>query len=117
MRNAVSVDIGMPPARGRRAGVLKGQVDERGQRQATDRTERRDDHPAPVAQLADGDLAADLQADDEEEHRHRGVVDHVLQVQAHRPAAHPHGDLGAPELRVPGGPDVGPHQRGHRGDQ
>ena len=39
---------------------------------------------APVAQLADHELALDLHADDEEEERHQQVVDHVAEVLVER---------------------------------
>ena len=42
---------------------------------------------APVAQLADDELALDLQPDDEEEQRHQPVVDPVPEVEVERPRA------------------------------
>ena len=106
-----------PPVR-RRAGVVDQQVDADRQQHPADRTARRDGGAAPVAQLAGGHLAADLQAQHEEEHRHRRVVDHVLQVEVESLLADQDLDRRLPEREVARRPGrVRPDQGGQRGGQ
>ena len=65
-----------------RVGVLTGRVeqqeDARGYRESGDRGDDGHRRPGPVGELADGELARHLQADDEEEERHEAVVDQML---------------------------------------
>jgi hypothetical protein len=72
--------------------------------------------PAGVAKLADDQLAFDLQAHHEEEHRHQAVVDPVLKVFADLQAAGADRQGGMPQVVVGiRKRAVGPHQRDHRG--
>ena len=51
-------------------GLVEQQEDHGGQDQTRDRGDHRHRGPGPVGELADGELAGDLEADDEEEERH-----------------------------------------------
>ena len=54
-------------------------VDQRRDHHAAERADGRQGGALPAGELADQELALDLQADDEEEHRHQHVVDPVRQ--------------------------------------
>jgi hypothetical protein len=72
---------------------------------------------ATVAQLAPGELALDLQPDDEEEQRHQAVVDPVLQVLVNPGDVHvggPEREVGVTRGRV--GPDDGHDGGGEQHD-
>ena len=69
-----------------------------------------------VAQLADGPLAFDLQADDEEEDGHQPVVDDVVEVLGEMERPDRDVDRCRPQRLVAGAPRrVRPHQRHRRG--
>ena len=107
--NAMSVAAGIAqPAAPAPPAVTSDEQRDR-QHHAADRGDRRQRGGAPVAQLADDQLALDLEPDDEEEHRHQPVVDPVVQVQ--RP------ELAMPERLVAVTPAVRPRQRDERADQ
>ena len=69
------------PAGTGRAGAVDRQVDRGRDEQPAERAERRGRDVPAVAQLPDADLAGDLEADDQEEQRHGGVVDPVPEVE------------------------------------
>ena len=117
---AMSVAIGIPQP-GASAGPLvhhERHVDE-----------GRDDHPAECGhrrkgrlldgvQLADDQLALDLETDDEEEDRHQAVVDEVLQRLVEVETADRDRDVRFPELEVRVTPRrVRPDERGDRGGE
>jgi hypothetical protein len=77
-----------PAARGRAAGV-EAQVQQRRHDHATKRGHRGDGRHLPVAQLAQLQLAADLQPHHQKEQRHQAVVDPLAQIL---------GQLGFPHL-------------------
>ena len=54
-------------------------------------------HPAPLAQLADVELAPRLEADDEEEERHQPAVHPVAQVERDTRAAEPDRQMRLPD--------------------
>ena len=66
--------------RGRAAGV-EGQVDRDRHRHAADPGQQRQREPPPLAQLAQVELPARLEPDDEEEERHQAAVHPVAQIQ------------------------------------
>ncbi len=70
---------GAPAARTRATGVER-QVDRDGHRHAANRRKHRDRQTAPLAQLAQIELALCLEANDEEEERHQPFVDPVAQA-------------------------------------
>ena len=83
--------------------------------------DRRDDRQHRFAanrELADEQLALDLEPDDKEEERHEQVVDPVHQRLAELPGAHEEPDLGVPE-RIVRAPErgVGEHERDDRRDE
>ena len=86
--NAVSVDIAMPqPCADERAGV-EGQVDrDRAPPSRRAPASERQREPPPLAQLAEVELAARLEPDDEEEERHQPAVHPVAQVERDARAA------------------------------
>ena len=67
---------------------------------AAERGEDRQRRRARMAQVADDQLALDLERDDEEEDRHQPVVDPVLEVLRDREVAEAERQLGGPELDV-----------------
>jgi hypothetical protein len=73
----------------------------------------------PAGELADQELALDLEADDEEEHRHQAVVDPVGEREAEARAADRDPRLDVLHAPVEPGPGrVGPGEGGQRrGDQ
>jgi hypothetical protein len=58
-----------------RIGAVDGGIDQRRHHHATQRRHGRQNGLAPVGQFTDHEFALDLQADEEEEHRHPQVVD------------------------------------------
>jgi hypothetical protein len=56
------------------------QREQGGNHDPADAREHRQDHPATVGELSDGEVPAHLPADDEEEDRHETVVDPVAKV-------------------------------------
>ena len=72
--NAMSVATGMPQPLRAGVAVVDGGEDERRHQHAAERGERRQGGGPRVAQLAQEQLALDLQAGQEEEQRHGGVV-------------------------------------------
>ena len=104
-----------PPTAFGSAGV-EGEVDQCGHDHAAEGGHRRQRGLAAVAQLADGPLAFDLQADDEEEDGHQPVVDDAVEVLGEM--ERPDGDVDRrrPQRLVAGAPRrVRPHQRHRRG--
>ena len=103
------------PAVGARSAVHDREVDECGDGHATGSGGDWSDGPAPRTQLADGDLATDLEADEDEERHHRRVVDPVPQRQVEaeggRDRWHPHPHRCIRRCR-PVGPDQRDHGRG-----
>ena len=61
---------------------------------------QRQHEPAAVAQVAEVELAARLQPDDQEEQRHQAAVDPLPQVQAEHVVAEPDRTVGPPEIVV-----------------
>ena len=94
MRNAVSVEITTPHAcafspdalnnRKMTAGTVRPAI-------AATTGHRR---PGAIGELADGELARDLEADDEEEERHQAVVDQMLDRQFEGVVAEREADMG-----------------------
>jgi hypothetical protein len=73
---------------------------------------------AAVAVLADGQLARDLQSDEQEEQRHQQVVHPVPQRLRQSRVAELEGQRRLPEVLVAAGPRaVRPEQRDHRREQ
>ena len=108
---------GAPAVRRWLSGVDR-QVDEHRHGEAAERGQHRDRHAAPVAQLAQVELALGLEPDDQEEQRHEALVDPVAQVERERVVADPDREVGRPERLVglpPG--QVRPDQRGDRRGQ
>jgi hypothetical protein len=96
------------------AAGVDHQVGDGGEGHAADRGHRWDRQPAPLAQLAEVELALGLEPDLEEEQRHQPLVDPAAQVggqlvvaEGDRQARRPHVVIGAA--------DVGPHERHQRG--
>ena len=111
--NAMSVAIGMPhPAQ--RLGVAGPEGDDHEDRRRNDhaagRGEDREQGDSSLAELADRQLALDLQADDEEEQGHQPVDDEVFERERRRPVADRETDVPMPEVVVGVGRDVGPEQ-------
>ena len=94
----MSVAIGMPqPARPAPPSVERD-VDDRRHDHAADRRDDRQHRLARLGQLADDDLALDLEPDDEEEERHQPVVDPVLERLRERPVPDLDTDLDVEQL-------------------
>ena len=91
-----------PPTLRRVARRVHGQVDGRRHQDPRAGRERRDPQPHLVGQLAHRHLAAQLEADDEEEEDHQPVVDPVAQVLGDAVVAEADRQLGRPELVVAG---------------
>ena len=92
----------MPQPRAAVAAGVDREVEQRGHDHPGQRGDGRDRGRAPVAQLAQRQLAPDLQPDDEEEEHHQAVVDPVAQVLA---------DRGVAERRPPAPCSTGPRRR------
>ena len=117
--NAMSVATGMPQPFAPGAAVVDEREDEGGHQHPAQRGERRQGGGTRVAELAEEELALDLEPGEEEEQRHRGVVHPAPQreVEVHR-AAERHTEGGVPELLVAVAPSrVGPDEGGDRGHQ
>ena len=69
-----------PPVRRRTAGIER-EVDRDRAAMPAERREHRQREPAPLAQLAEVELAPRLEADDEEEERHQAAVHPVAKVE------------------------------------
>ncbi len=111
----VAADDDAPPVGRLPAGVHR-QVEQGRQHQPADAGEHGQDEAAPLGELADGEVAAHLEADDEEEQRHQAVVDPVAEVHRQLRAAEADGELGVPELLVgPRPPRVRPEEGQDRG--
>ena len=102
-----------PAVSGRAAGV-DGQVDDDGDDQPAQAGRDGQRQPGPLAQFAHVELAAGLQAEDEEEERHQPAVDPLAQVQRHPGIDEPDRQPGAPDGLIRRRADVHPDQRGHR---
>ena len=106
------------PAGAGRPGRVEREVHRGGDDETAEGAQCRRRQVAAVAEFAGGDLAGDLQADHEEEQRHRGVVDPVLEVEGEREVAHADRGGSGPERLVGAGPGgVGPRQRRQRGGE
>src|SRR5436190_7914537 len=70
-----------------------------------------------IAQLSEVELAARLEADDEEEDRHQAVVDPVAQVSRQGVGPETQREVRGPDAVVGRGGDVRPHERGNRGGE
>ena len=106
-----------PPAAGRVAAAVEGQVDRDRQRHAAERRQHRQGEAAALAQLADVELAPHLEPDDEEEERHQAAVHPVAQALRDARAAEPDRELRPPDAVVGGEVDVGPDQRRDSGGE
>ena len=106
------------PARCPRTSHVEREVDDRGQDGAADGRHDGQHRRAGLAQLAQHQLALDLEPDHEEEHHHQAVVDHVVQGHLERLVAHDDADVRLPQ-GVPGVAHgrVGEQQRHDRGSQ
>ena len=105
----------MPHPRAFRSTGVEGEVDQCGHDHAAEGGHRRQGGLAAIAQLADGPLAFDLQADDEEEDRHQPVVDDVVEVLGEMERPDRDVDRRRPQRLVAGAPRrVRPHQRHRR---
>ena len=95
------------------------EVQERRDDHAADRRDHRQRRLPPVAQLAEDQLALDLEPDDEEEDRHQPVVDPVPQVELELRSARAGSPSGVCQsgvvARLPR--RVGPHERDRRGHE
>ena len=99
------------PSVGRGMTGVDGQVDRDRDGHAAEGGENRQRQPAPLAQLADVELAPHLEPDDEEEECHQAAVDPIAQALGDPRVADP-GSRGACARRLVGGEvDVGPGQR------
>ena len=108
---------GSPAVRRRMAGVER-EVDRDGHDHAADPGEQRQREAAALAQLAHVELAARLEADDEEEERHQPVVDPVPHVLRQAGAADADRQVRRPEVLVGRRVDVDPDERrDRRGEQ
>ena len=116
---AMSVATGMPQPREPAPPALTSGEDEGRDHHAAQRGERRERRGAGVAQLAEEQLALDLQAGQQEEQGHRGVVDPAPQGEVEiDEVAQPDLQLRRPQ-RLVAGPQtgVGPDQGGDGRDQ
>ena len=80
---------------------VHGEVDQRRDDHAARRRDPGQDPPWPGRELAVHDLALDLETDEQEEHRHQGVVDPVQDGEAADICCQ-HGKVGRGERRVGG---------------
>ena len=113
----MSVAVGDGPARRPLAAGDHGDEDQHRHQHAAERRRDRQHRGAPLPELADHELALDLEADDEEEQRHQPVVDPVAQVVLQVEAGDLEADLEVPDVRVGlVGRAVRPHQRHDRRD-
>jgi hypothetical protein len=102
------------PAPGRRAAGVEGQEDQGRDGRPGQGGQDGQAGPAGVAEASDGELAFDLQPDDQEEDGHQGVVDPM----PHIPRQAPHGQLLLPQALVGvGHRAVGQGQGGDGGGQ
>lgn len=109
---------GNPPAPSGVAASHHGQEHQRGDHHAARRGHGRERGSPPVPQFPDGDLPLDLEADEEEEDGHDGVVDPVLEILTHGPGPGADDDLGVPQVDVAVLPRaVGPDQRDGSGHE
>ena len=103
------------PSRRARATGVDHEVQRGGHHHAAHGGEDRQGGHPPVAQVADHELALDLERDHQEEQRHQAVVDEVTQVHLDAERAHAHVDVVVPEGLVALVPRrVGPRER-HQG--
>jgi hypothetical protein len=79
---AMSVAIGTPQPTIEGWPEVEPGVDGRRHQHAAERPRDRQGGALPAGELADQQLALDLEADDEEEHRHQAVVDPVGEREA-----------------------------------
>jgi len=98
----------------RRAAGVHDQVDDDRDHQAAQAGRDGQRQPRAFPQLAHVELAAGLQAEDEEEEGHEPAVHPLAQVQRHPMAGELHRQPGAPDRRIRQRIDVHPGQRGHR---
>jgi hypothetical protein len=105
------------PAVGRGPALVQRQVDRDRRHHARDAGEDRQRDPAALAQLADVELAARLEAHDEEEERHQAVVHPQAQVLRHAQAADVDRDAHLPQGVVRGPVEVVPRQRDQDRDE
>jgi hypothetical protein len=117
----MSVAIGNAPAGDRGLAEVEPGVDRRRRQHAAERGHYRQGGALPAGELADQELALDLEADDEEEDRHQAVVDPVgeREVEARTAERDPCLDV----LHVPVqlgprrvGPDEGDQRRSDQDD-
>ena len=102
------------------SGGLTGvdhQEQQDGHGHANDSGGDRQDHPAPLTQLAEVELASGLQAHDEEEEGHQEAVHPADQVHRHTRTTDLDRQHGAPERLVRSACHVGPDQRRDGGSQ
>ena len=86
-----------PPAVCGRAPGVESEVDRDRHRHAAERREQRQREAPPLAQLAEVELAARLEADDEEEERHQPAVHPLAKIQRDPRAAEVDRQLRGPE--------------------
>ena len=96
---AVSVAIGTPQPCAHGSGGMISRIEHRRHHHAADRRRDRQRRGAPAGQMADGELALDLEADDQEEDRQQAVVDPVQQ--RHAEAGVAEGEARGPAARRP----------------
>ena len=111
---AVSVDIAIAPAVRRGAAGVEGEVDRDRHGHAAEPGEQRQGEPPPLAQLAEVELPARLEADDEEEERHQPAVHPVAEIERHARVADADRELVVPDRVVGRRVDVHPDERGDR---
>jgi len=99
------------PAVGGGVPGVEREVDADRHRHAAEPRQQWHRHPAPLAQLAEVELAPRLEPDDEEEEDHQPVVDPVAQVLRDPAAADADRQHRRPDAVVGGGIDVRPGQR------
>ncbi len=116
--NAMSVAIGIPQPSAPSPLALNGEVDRRRHDHPAERRHGRQRNGSPIAQLPGDEFSLDLHPDDEEEHRHQQVVDHVIEVRLEDVGPDLDADVGRPERFVAGVPRrVRPDQRDDGGDE
>ena len=102
-----------PAVRRRTAGV-EGEVDGDRGRCASQSRDERQREPSPLPQLAEVELPARLEADDEEEERHQPAVHPAAQVERDARSAQVDREPRRPDRVVGARVDVHPDQRGGR---
>ena len=106
-----------PPAVCGRSPGVEREVDRDPDRHAAEAGYERQGEPASLAQLAEVELAARLEPDDEEEERHQPAVHPVAEIERHTGVSEADREPGRPDGRVRPAVDVHPHERDDHGQQ